>query len=304
MMPAPEVLNYHHLRYFWLVAREGGLVPAGRLLRLTHSTLSAQIHALEQSLGVPLFAKVGRRLELTEMGRVTYRYCEEIFGLGRELSRAVQGQGAAAPFRLHVGIADVVPKLIARRVLAPALALPQAPRLVCREAGYDALLADLGLHVLDIVISDAPVPAGSAFRGYNHLLGESGLTFFGAPKLAGRHRRGFPHSLHGARMLLPVERIPVRRALDQWFASLGIEPTVVAEFQDNALMTVFGAEGVGLFATSTAVEREIVRQFGVRIIGRTDAVRERYYAISAERRLKHPAVVAITRAARGELFGG
>lgn len=297
-----EWLNYHHLLYFWVVAREGGLVAAGKVLRLSHPTLSAQIRALEDRLGEKLFTKVGRRLVLTDVGRTVYRYADEIFSLGRELLDVLKGRPTGQPVKLDVGIVDVVPKLVVRRLLAPALALSEPVRLVCHEESYEKLLADLALHSLDIVISDAPVPAGSSVRAFNHLLGETGITFFGAPALADGFRRRFPQSLDGAPMLLPLESLTLRRSLNQWFDRRGIHPRVVAEFEDSALLKVFGADGLGLFAAPTVVEREVAAQYGVEIVGRTEEVRERFYAISAERRLKNPAVLAITAAARDELF--
>jgi LysR family transcriptional activator of nhaA len=297
-----EWVNYHHLLYFWVVAREGGLVPAGRVLRLTHPTLSAQIHALEGQLGEKLFTKVGRKLTLTAMGQVVFRYADEIFTLGREMVDTVKGRPGGQPIRLNVGIVDVVPKLIVRRLLQPALGLPDPVRLVCYEDSYEKLLTDLALHSLDIVISDAPVPPGSSVRAFNHLLGETGISFFGTRSLVQTHKRGFPGSLHDAPMLLPLENSILRRSLNQWFDRNGIKPRVVAEFEDSALLKVFGADGVGLFSAPTVVESEVIAQYGVQLLGRTDEVRERFYAISIERRLKNPAVVAISDAARHELF--
>lgn len=295
-------INYHHLLYFFVVAREGGLVQAGKVLRLSHPTLSAQIHTLEDQLGEKLFHKVGRKLELTEMGRVVYRYAEEIFSLGREMVDTVKGRGGGKQLRLDVGIVDVVPKLVVRRLLQPALDLAGPVRLVCVEAPYEKLLADLALHSLDIVIADAPVPAGSNIRAYNHLLGETGISFFAVRSLASQLRRKFPASLDGAPVLLPLEQLPLRRALDQWFERHGVKPKVIAEFEDSALLKAFGADGLGVFAGPTVVEAEVMAQYGVEVIGRSDEVKERFYAISAERRLKHPAVVAISDAARQDLF--
>lgn len=295
-------LNYHHLLYFWVVAREGGLVPAGKVLRLSHSTLSAQIHALEDQLGEKLFEKSGRKLALTELGRVALSYADEIFGLGREMVEVVKGKAPGKVLRLGVGVVDVVPKLVVRRLLEPALTLALPVRIVCREDRYDRLLADLALHELDIVISDAPVPAGSHVRAYNHLLGETSITFFGTSSLVRAVKREFPRSLHGAPMLLPLPGSPLRRALDQWFQRQGVQPRVVAEFEDSALLKVFGGDGLGIFAAPSVVEREVSAQYGVAAIGHTNAVRERFYAISGERRLQNPAVVAISDAARQQLF--
>ena len=210
-------LNYQHLMYFWVVAREGGLVPAGKVLRLSHPTLSAQIHALEDRLGEKLFSRVGRKLALTDVGRVALRYADEIFGLGRELVETVQGKGSGRLVRLDVGIVDVVPKLVVRRILQPALSLPEPVRLVCHEGTFDRLLAELAQHALDIVIADSPVPSGSVIRAHNHLLGECGVCLFATASLAAAYRAGFPRSLDGAPLLLPAEGLTLRRSLNQWF---------------------------------------------------------------------------------------
>jgi len=302
MLVAMEWLNYHHLLYFWTVAREGGLLPAGKVLRLSHPTLSAQIHALEERLGERLLAKEGRKLVLTDMGRTVYRYAEEIFTVGGELMEAVKGRAKGRPLRLDVGVADSVPKLVVRRLLEPALALAESVRLVCREDAHENLLVRLASHELDLVIADAPVSPGSRVRAFNHLLGETKVSLFATKKLASTYRRGFPKSLDNAPMLLPLENLTLRRSLDQWFDHLGIKPRVVAEFEDGALLNVFGRDGVGIFPAPTVIAKEVSRQYGVVPLGLAEGVRERYYAISVERRLKHPAIVAITEIARADLF--
>jgi LysR family transcriptional activator of nhaA len=296
-----ESLNYNHLFYFWVVAREGGLVPAARSLHLSHPTLSAQIHALEDRLGEKLFAKAGRKLALTEIGRLAFRYADEIFGLGRELVEAVRGKTAGA-VRLDVGVVDVLPKLVVRRLLGPALDLAEPVRLVCHEGGFDRLLADLAQHTLDIVIADSPVPSGSPVRAHHHLLGESAVGFFAAPSLAEAYRQGFPGSLDGAPMLLPAESLTLRRSLNQWLGRHDLHPHVVAEFEDSALLKVFGADGLGIFAAPQTVAQAIQDHYGVEQIGTADGVVERFYAISAERRIANPAVLAISQAARLEVF--
>lgn len=297
-----EWLNYHHLRYFWVVAREGGLVQAGRVLRVSHPTISAQIRALEEHLGEKLFVKQGRGLALTEMGRLVFRYAEEIFSLGSEMLDTVKGRETGKPLRLVVGITDVVPKLVVRRLLAPALALPEPTRLVCHEGRYDELLARLAGHELDLVLADAPVPSSAHVNAFNHALGECGVTFFATAPLASAHRRGFPRSLDGAPFVLPIPGAALRRAMEQWFDAEQIRPRVVAECEDSALVKVFGADGLGIFAAPTAVEDSVCRQYDVVVVGRTLALKERFYAISIERRLKHPATITICRAAREELF--
>jgi LysR family transcriptional activator of nhaA len=297
-----EWLNYHHLLYFWVVAREGSIARATRVLRLAQPTISAQLRSLEGQLGERLFARQGRGLVLTEAGRTVYRYADEIFGLGRELVDVVKGRPAGRPARFTVGVADVVPKLVAHRLIEPALRLAGPLRLACREDHAERLLAALALHEVDLVLSDAPIPPAVRVRGFSHLLGECGVTVFAAPKLAAARRRGFPGSLDGAPFLLPVEATALRRALDAWFEERGMRAAVVGEFEDSALLKVFGQAGQGLFAGPAAIEREICDQYGVRVVGRIPELRERFYAISPERRIRHPAVAAITEAARDRLF--
>jgi len=298
-----EWLNYHHLLYFWTVAREGSVTRAAGELRLGQPTVSAQIRTLEEALGEKLFTRVGRNLALTEVGRVVFRYADDIFSLGRELLDAVKDRPTGRPILFQVGIADVIPKLIAYRLLRPAFELSAPVRLVCREGKPDRLLAELAVHDLDLVLTDAPLGPTHKVKAFNHLLGECELTFFGSAPLARAHRRGFPRSLHGAPVLLPTDNPPLRRALDQWFDTEGIRPVVMSECEDNALLDVFGAAGVGMFAAPAAIEKEIRREYGVEVIGRVGSVRERFYAISIERKLKHPAVVAIVEAAREKMFG-
>ncbi len=298
-----EWLNYHHLLYFWLVAREGGLGPASGQLRLAQSTVSSQIRALEEALGEKLFTRSGRRLVLTERGNVVYRYADEIFSLGRELQDTLRGRPVGRPIRLTVGLADVVPKRVAHRLLEPALRLAQPIHLVCREDKPERLLAELALHELDVVIADAPAPTSVRVKVFNHALGECGIVFFASPALAAERRRRFPRSLDGAPLLLPTENTSLRRSLDQWFDSQGIRPIVAAEFDDSALLKVFGQAGAGIFPVPSVIADEVRRTYRVRLVGVVEEVRERYFAISAERRLKHPAVVAISEEARERLFG-
>lgn len=297
-----DVLNYHHLRYFWAAAREGGVTRASQKLNISQPTVSAQIRALERTLGARLFARSGRRLVLTDVGRAVYRYADEIFGLGRELVDTVKGAGGRAAPRLTVGLANVVPKLVAYRLLEPALALDPPVQIVCVEDKPERLLAELALHELDLVLSDSPVGPGLSVRAYNHVLGESGIAIFGTEALAAKHGARFPRSLDGAPFLLPTPGTALGRSLEEWFDAQGVRPHVVGQFEDSALLQVFGRAGRGLFAAPMAVEAEVRRQHGVRRIGVVESVRERFYAISVERRLKHPAVVAISGAARRTLF--
>jgi LysR family transcriptional activator of nhaA len=265
--------------------------------------VSGQIRALEQALGEKLFARSGRRLVPTEIGRVAFRYAQEIFALGSELQDVLKGRSTGRPLRLLVGVADVVPKRVARRLLAPALELAEPVKILCREDKPDRLLAELAVHNLDIVIADAPVGPSARIRAFSHLLAECGVVFCAVPKLASAHRRGFPSSLDGAPLLLPAEGSTLRRSLDQWFGLHSIQPRVVGEFDDSALLKVFGQAGHGIFPVPAMIADEVQRQYQVRRVGRVDRVRERFYAISVDRKLKHPAVIAISEAARRKLVG-
>jgi LysR family transcriptional activator of nhaA len=296
-----EWLNYHHLLYFWTVVRTGGLGPASEELRLAPSTISAQVHRLEQTLAEELLRKSGRRLALTEMGRLVYGYADEIFSTGREMLEAVRGRPTGRPMRLVVGVADVVPKLVAQRLIEPALRLAEPVQVVCREASPEQLLDALARHTVDLLVTDAPVGPEVKVRAFNHLLGESGVSFVAAPRLARACRRGFPRSLDGRPMLMPTENMAIRRSLDQWLEERSIRPRVVGEFEDGALLGEFGTAGHGVFVTPTMVEKPMLRAHRVRVVGRTAAVRARVYAVSAQRRLEHPAVAAIRDVAKSGL---
>jgi LysR family transcriptional regulator, transcriptional activator of nhaA len=300
-MSGMEWLNYHHLLYFWTVAKEGGLAPAGKVLRLSQSAISGQIRLLEQSLGHPLFDRGGRRLELTETGRVAFRYAEQIFGLGRELLDVVRERPVNRPMRLVVGISDVVPKQLVRQLLAPAFQQPQRLALVCREDRFERLLGSLAAHVLDVVIADGPVPPGAELPLFDHLLGESTVTLVAPPKLAGALRKGFPASLNDAPVLLPLVGSTRRRVLDAWFEREGVAPEIVAEFEDSALLDAFAADGVGAMFVPTAIAQQIARRYDVTVIAELEDVHERFYAITAERRIAHPGVIGIRNAARVHL---
>lgn len=297
-----EWLNYHHLLYFWRVAKEGSVTAAAQTLRLSQPTISGQVKLLEETLGEKLFRRVGRKLELTEMGKVAYRYADEIFTLGREMQDVFAGRTAQASERLTVGVSDLVPKLILHRLLEPALSLDEPIRVICREDKTERLLAELSIHDLDLVIAEAPIARQASVRAFNHLLGESDLTFFAKASLARRHLEGFPGSLDGAPLLVPTENTLLRRSLDQWFAELRIRPRIVAEFEDSALLKTFGSEGAGIFPGPRAIEDEICDVYRVKVVGRTHSVVERFYAITVERRIKHPAVRLISDNAKERLF--
>ena len=294
-------LNYHHLHYFWVVAREGSVTAACEVLHLSQPTISGQIRELERAMKAPLFEKRGRGLALTETGRAVFRYADDIFALGRELMDAVGGRPVGRPVRLRVGVVDVMPKLIAHLLIEPALRLPEPVRVVCMEGKLDRLAAELTIHNLDVVLSDTPLPPTVKAKVYTHLLGESGVAFVGVPRLAELYKAGFPKSLDGAPFLLPTEGTVLRRSLDQWFDALGVRPVIRGEFEDSALLKTFGRAGEGVFAVPAAAERDVRRHYGARRIGRAEGVRERFYAVSVERKLKHPAVVAISESARRSL---
>jgi LysR family transcriptional regulator, transcriptional activator of nhaA len=298
-----EWLNYHHLLYFWTVVRTGSVAAASEELRLAPPTISVQIRRLEEQLGEKLVRRSGRRLLPTQMGQSVFRYADEIFSLGRELLDMVRGRPTERPMKLIVGVVDVMPKYIAHWLIEPALRLGERVRIVCREATPEQLLAQLSVQYLDVVLSDAPIAPGVNVRAYNHLLGETGLSFLGDATLVQKYRRRFPKSLHGAPLLLPATNTAVRRAMDQWLDSIEIRPDIVGEFEDSELLWEFGAAGEGIFPVPTILEKHLTRLHRVKVLGRTDAVHSRFYAISVERRLKHPAVVAICETARRELFG-
>lgn len=296
-------INYHHLLYFWMVAKEGSIAEAAKRLRLSQPTISTQIRTLEEMLEVELFDRSGRRLVLTEAGRVAFRYADEIFSLGREMVDVLHERPTGRPVQMVVGITYVVPKLIAYRLLSPALALPEGLHVVCREDRFDHLLGQLARHELDLVLSDVPLGPDVSVKAFNHLLGTCGVSFFAAPELARKYRRGFPRSLDRAPFLLPMPGSSVRRELDRWFDQLDLRPEIVGQFDDSALLKVFGQSGFGVFAGPSVIEAEIKREYNVQVVGRADGIQERFYAITVERRLKHPGVVAISESAKTTLFG-
>ncbi len=299
---AMQTLNFHHLRYFWTVARLGSIRAASQELALSQPPISSQLKQLEDSLGEKLFVRQGRGLALTEAGQIAFRYADEIFGTGQEMIDALRGSSTKRPAKLLVGISDVIPKLIAHLLIAPALKLSPRVQLVCREGKTEHLLAELSTRGLDLVLSDMPSAGPLKARAYNHLLGESALTFFAAPKLKASLTRGFPENLDGAPLLMPADNTVLRRALDPWLERHKVRPHIVAEFDDSALLKVFAQHGDGIFCGPSVIEREIRRQYQVVPVGRTNDIVERFYAITVERRIRHPAVVAISEAARAHIF--
>ena len=298
-----EWLNYHHLLYFWMIAKKGSIARACEELRLAQPTLSGQLRALEDSLGEKLFVRQGRRLVLTEVGQVVYRYAEEIFALGGELADVLKGRPRNRPMRLVVGVSDMIPKLIAYRILQPALAMKGGVLIECYEDTSEKLILSLSAHEFDLVLTDAPAQSAARVRVFNHLLGSSGVALFASPPLANFYRKGFPSSLTGAPFLMPMKNSAFRQILDQWFEHRGIRPRVVGEFQDTALLTMFGQTGAGIFAAPVAIEKEVRNRYRVTKVGDLGAEVTEYYAISAERRIKHPAATVIAEVARHKLFG-
>ncbi len=296
------MINYKHLRYFWVVAKSGSIASASESLHLTPQTISGQISMLENSLGEMLFNRVGRGLELTETGRLVLSYADEIFSLGGELEQKIRDLPQGRTLVFKVGITDVVPKSIAYRLLTPAMQLDMPVRIVCREGDITSLLADLAIHRVDLVIADETIPAAVNVLGFNHPLGECGISFLAAPKIVDQLSGEFPENIKGADFLLPGESTLVRNRLLQWLDKQHIHPRIVGEFDDSALMKAFGQAGSGIFISPTPIAEEVASQYGVVIIGKTEQVREEFYAISVERKISHPAVTAITEMAREWLF--
>lgn len=286
-------MNFKHLHYFWAVAKWGGIARAGERLHLTPQTLSTQLRQFEERCGVKLFRPAGKGIELTEAGRMAFSYADEMFSIAGELSDALRNLPAGRARNFRVGVSDAVPKSLAYRMLAPTLAASEPLRLLCREGKLESLLADLALHRLDLVLADRPLPPSINVRGYNHRLGESGTGFFATPQLAATLSGDFPQSLHGQPLLLPGDDSALRQRLLAWFERERIVPRIVGEFDDSALMKAFGRVGVGIFPVTLAVCDELITNYGVELVGASEAVRQGYFAISVERQVTHPAVRAI-----------
>ncbi len=297
-------MNFKHLHYFWVAAKAGGIVRAGERLHTTPQTLSAQIKLLEDRLGSKLFRKRGRQLELTDDGRVALRYADEIFALGLELEAAMREKrgGANQVLEFRVGVEDAVAKSVAYRLLEPALSLAEPVRLVCTEGQFTDLMAQLALHRMDMVIADEPLTSRLSVKAFNHKLGSSPMSFFCSAALAARLEGDFPQCLNGAPMLIPGGSSSVRPQFESWLTRHQLQPRVVGEFDDGALMNAFGRHGDGVFISPSVVEDETIRQYGVQVIGRSAEMVDDFYAISMERRITHPGVAAITQAARSDLF--
>jgi LysR family transcriptional activator of nhaA len=296
-------LNYHHLLYFWVVAKDGSIARASKELRLAHPTISGQIHRLEEVLGEKLFDHKGRKLVLTDAGRVAFGYAEEIFTLGQEFLDTIKGRVPGRPIRLVVGLSDVLPKSIVHAMLEPAFQLDDQIQIICREArSTEAFLGELALQAVDVVLSDTPATPSSGVVVFNHLLGECGTAFFASAKLAGTLRRKFPGSLDGAPFILPGYNAALRRTLEQWFEEQHIRPRIVAEVEDSSLVKELAESGLGVVAMADVAEAHVQERYKLSVVGRAPELTQRFYAISVERKIKHPAVVAICDASRKKIF--
>jgi LysR family transcriptional activator of nhaA len=295
-------LNYNHLFYFWTVAREGSISKACGKLHLTPQTVSAQIKLLEETVGEPLFDRVGRGLVLSEVGSMVMRYADEIFSAGMELNRFLRSGEFTGSRAFNVGITDSIAKLVAYRVLQPAMDEEADVKLVCEEGRLDRLLGTMATHRLDLIISDAPLPGGTHIKAFNHHLGHSEIKIFATPALAKKYRKKFPESLDGAPFLMPTRENAVRRALEHWFELHQLTPNIVAEVYDSALLKSFGGEGAGLFPGSAVIEDNIRTMYAVEDVGTAKGIHEQYYAISPERKIKQPVVLTICEWARSHVF--
>ena len=295
-------LNYNHLLYFWTVAREGSIAKASEVLHITPQTISGQLKLLEETVGEALFQRKGRGLMLTDTGQIVHIYADEIFSLGAELSQRLKSKEPGKPLELNVGVVFSIAKLIAYRILEPVLKLEDPVRVVCYEGNLEKLLGDLAVHKLDLVLSDRPLPTGLNVKAYNHILGNSTISFFAQKRIAHPYRKKFPYSLNHAPMLMPVKSNVLRRNLEDWFDQIGIDVSVVSEFDDSALLKAFGSAGAGVFPAPTAISEHVEHMYHAGLIGTVEELKETYYAISPERKLKHPGVMCITETAREKLF--
>jgi LysR family transcriptional activator of nhaA len=296
------MINYKHLRYFWMVAKEGSIAKASKLLFLTPQTISGQLSQLEEQLGIKLFTRVGRNLQVTDAGKVVQNYANDIFSLGDELQQILKNKPLGMKLQLKAGIANSIPKAIAYHLLEPALHLDSTMRLICREDNLTILLTELAEHKLDIVISDKPLPDTLSIKCFNHHLGKCGISFFGTKTLAEQARESFPACLDNMPLLLPGDSSSIKNKLLQWFEQNRIRPEIVAEFDDGALMKAFGKNGAGIFVAPSITAKEVMDSYYVERLGETEDVMESFYAISAERKVKHPGVVSILNSAREQLF--
>jgi len=299
----PENINYKHLHYFWMVAHEGSIAQASKALHITPQTISGQLSLLEHRIGSPLFNKAGRGLALTDTGRLVLRYADDIFDLGRELSDVLRGVPSVGPLEFIVSASSALPKTIVHKIIEPVLHMKQPITLTCKEGPVADILAELAVHKVDMVLSDTPLNGELSVQAYNHKLGECGITFFVSPHLIQNYKPNFPASLDGAPMLLPTKQNAIRQQFDKWAEGKDITPIIKGQFDDSALMKSFGKEGAGIFFMPSVMTQEVCKTFNVKAIGQTREFTQSFYAISAERKIKHPAVSLICDAARESLFG-
>jgi len=297
-----NIVNFKHLHYFWVVAHQGSIAKASQILNITPQTISGQLSLLEERFGNPLFEKEGRGLKLTDTGKLVLSYADEIFEIGNELSNVLRGESINGPTKLIVSSASGLPKTIVYKIIKPALRLPNPLNLVSLEGPIKSILADLAIHKVDLVLSDTPATTTRHSNLYNHFLGEAGLTFYAAANLLDKDEKKFPQCLHHAAILLPTRQYEVRQLVDRWLSQRNLTPRIYGEFDDSALMKSFGKAGLGVFFTPSTIEAEVCRDLNVSIIGRTDEIKQKFYAISAERRVKNPAITAIFDSARQSLF--
>lgn len=295
-------LNYKHLHYFWVVAHEGSIAKASQKLNITPQTISGQLTLLEERIGHSLFLRVGRSLTITETGRLVLRYADDIFEMGKELSDVLRGAPEIGPSEFIVSAASALPKTIVYRIIEPALRLSQEISLTSREGPVETILADLAVHEVDMVLTDTPLTSAFSIKAYNHFLGESALTFFATADLAAKYRHNFPYSLNNAPLLLPTKQNAIRQLFDRWLSDTDILPLIKGQFDDSALMKSFGQAGIGLFFMPSIIEQEVCDTFKVEIVGQLEEVKQRFYAISAERKVRHPAVASICDTARHKMF--
>jgi len=298
------MLNYKHLHYFWVVAKEGSISKASEQLHLTPQTISGQLSLLEEYLGLSLFNKVGRNLEITDIGRRVLSYAEDIFSLGNELEQMLRNLPSEQPQLLKVGVVDVIAKSIAHQILLPALQMTESTRMICSEADLETLLAELTLHRLDMVIADSPIPPSVSTRAFSHRLGQCAVSFFATEELSNKLSGDFPQCLNNIPILLPSKGNQLRSAIDKWLLNHRISPIIAAEFDDSALLKTFGQQGVGVFIAPTAIEEEVKMQFKVKAIGQTNEIKEEFFAISIEKRVSNPIVSAVIESANNTLFSG
>jgi LysR family transcriptional regulator, transcriptional activator of nhaA len=298
-----EWLNFHHLRYFWMVARKGGVRKAAEALHVSQPSISAQLRLLEESLGQKLFRRSGRNLVLTDAGQLVLNYADEIFSAGRELMNAIKQRPGKHPIRLNIGLTDAFPKLITFEILRAAFRSDEAVHVICREGEIGPLVNQLQAHRLDIILADEPASSTLKAKTFNHRLGRSGITFCAVPALSAKLRRNFPQSLDGAPALLPATNMGMRAAVEAWFDKQGIRPRVVGEFEDSALMEVCSAGGRGFTVVHTVIDRAALKHYNLRVIAKVQDCSSEFYAITAERLVNHTAAIAITEHAYANLFG-